>query len=1203
MREKRFFRLTALVLCLAMLMGGMTVFASAASSGGSGSGSVTDTDFAEIQELLNAISYDDYTDKYDAVPAGKEAISVDITDFVADYDGKDEASLGDGARAEVTDAHGFEGVFTPQDGSVTWTVEVPETAKYTIKIEYWPDANRTTSIERVLYVNGKVPFAEARYLTLAKNWTNQYEDAVLVPEGKETLASIKSAAEKHGFKEVSIQTLTKNGEKYQGVVIPFIPNATMTADMTKFCEKYSVRYFLTDIHNNELRPVAVEEPTLMVYYVKDSTGYYSSNFEFVFNKGVNTLTLEGKNEPMTVKSITLLPVEETPSYEEYMKKYKGASAGSDHIKIEGEFPTAMSNKTIYPIEERSCAINSPTSSDRVVLNTIGGEKWATAGQWVEYSFSVKTSGMYDVVTRFRQNVLDGMSTCRTFYVFSEGIKEGADGYYDGVPFEEALKTTYNYNANWQVSALSAGDKYDSNGDGKIDGDDEYVTYPIYLSKDAVYTIRYEVTLGKMGDIVREVEDILNHVNNDYLEIIKLTGTTPDQYRDYGFRTIMLGTLKDMVKQSIRLEKLAVQLTEIAGEKSSSVGTLQKIAVLLEEMGTDDDEIAKNLSQLKSHIGTLGTFLSDVRTQPLQIDYITIQPANSELPAATPSFFQSLGHEISSFFQSFFRDYNALGTLNETDEDACEVWIATGRDQSQVIRNLVNSDFSPATDIAVDLKLVAGGTLLPSILANSGPDVYLGLDQNSVINYAIRSALINIEGMKGFESFTSENFNEAAMQVLGIEDADENMHYYGLPETQNFPMMFVRIDILAELGLDIPKTWDDVEACVPVLQANNMQIGLPTDHNIFLYQSGGNLFADDGMRINLGSSLGGAAFEKMCNFFTMYSYPYSYNPANRFRTGEMPIIIGDYTGMYNQLKVFATEIEGSWNFYPLPGEIDEDGNINNVSVSGVTASVMVKGCDTEQAQLNAWEYMKWYTGKDTQINYANEMVAIMGPSAKHSTANMLALESLPWTTEEAKQVLYQFSNLASIPNYPGTYIIGRYTNFAFLSAYNDKVDPVDALNDYISTIDKEIARKRDEFDLETLAEGDTDYKDLTTKRLAQLEKLVGYIKENKDYSSKYDSLIKQIETAIKSDDMAYLIAAQEAVEALYQELDPTGSKFIADRTKVMGYDMTDTSLTKAEKKTLRKCFSYEVYENTDSIVTQFKCCSDFLADVIRLMNQV
>ena len=68
MRETRFFRLTALVLCCAMLLGGMTMLASAApataTGSGSGSGSVTDTDFADITELLNAISYSEYSDKY-----------------------------------------------------------------------------------------------------------------------------------------------------------------------------------------------------------------------------------------------------------------------------------------------------------------------------------------------------------------------------------------------------------------------------------------------------------------------------------------------------------------------------------------------------------------------------------------------------------------------------------------------------------------------------------------------------------------------------------------------------------------------------------------------------------------------------------------------------------------------------------------------------------------------------------------------------------------------------------------------------------------------------------------------------------------------------------------------------------------------------------------------------------------------------------
>ena len=87
--------------------------------------------------------------------------------------------------------------------------------------------------------------------------------------------------------------------------------------------------------------------------------------------------------------------------------------------------SVMSNKTIYPVEDRSCAINSPTDTTCSVLNTIGGDKWATAGQWVEYRFKVSSSGMYDIVSRFRQDVLDGMSTCRSMYLFSEGLDANA----------------------------------------------------------------------------------------------------------------------------------------------------------------------------------------------------------------------------------------------------------------------------------------------------------------------------------------------------------------------------------------------------------------------------------------------------------------------------------------------------------------------------------------------------------------------------------------------------------------------------------------------------------------------------------------------------------------------------------------------------------------------------------------------------------
>ena len=201
------------------------------------------------------------------------------------------------------------------------------------------------------------------------------------------------------------------------------------------------------------------------------------------------------------------------------------------------------------MEDRSCAINSPTDTACSLLNTVGGEKWATANQWVEYTFQVSSSGMYDIVSRFRQNILDGMYTCRAMYLFSDGLAEGADGYYNGVPFAEAYKLVYDFDDNWQVTALSNGIQYDSNDDGKINKKDKDLTYSVYLEKDVTYTIRFEVTLGRMGDVVRQVEDILGAINTAYLDIIKLTGTNPDKYRDYGFTQVMPDTMKNMVIQS------------------------------------------------------------------------------------------------------------------------------------------------------------------------------------------------------------------------------------------------------------------------------------------------------------------------------------------------------------------------------------------------------------------------------------------------------------------------------------------------------------------------------------------------------------------------------------------------------------------------------------------------------------------------------
>ncbi|MBR2347002.1 MAG: extracellular solute-binding protein [Clostridia bacterium] len=1120
MRTTKFQRLTALILAMTFLLCGSTLTASAA--GGDSEGSELDN----IKELLNAISYNEYMKEYtskgelakeedgddstnpnyfDLVPNAGSEIVLDGLDGVyvnnlgdvLEYDPAEALKPGDAAPKEekpykFSDGE-KEGLMVPDTGTVTWTIAADDAnaikmpTRYSLSIEYYPIANKSASIERVFMINDEVPFAEARYLTISKVWSTPYPDATIKVEKGMTVADLIAEAKAAGFTEAK-EVQDKNGDACVAISFP----EKWTEASTKFVNDYTVRYFTADTDKNEIRESLVQSPTWNTYIFKDSNGFVQTPFEFVIapdEEGKVTLTLEGVNEPIVISKLRLTPCESYRSYEDYREQYSGYGKGGDIVKIEAEYFNASSNQTIYPISDTTSAANSPSATDRTLLNAVGGEKWQNVGQWIEYNFTVSKSGNYNIVARYKQNILDGMATSRILCLYSDAtVAEGEDGYYNGVPFDEATRLKFNYSDDWQSGPLS---------DGVTD-------FEFFFKEGVTYTLRLEISLGAMGPTVSRVQAALDAINNDYLKILKLTGTSPDEFADYGFYEKIPDTMADMWNQHEEIDDI-IEIMLRDSSKSSMTATLQNVSDLLRDMSKDEDEVAKNLSQLKTYIGSLGTWLGDAKTQPLTLDCLVIQSSDAEPPKANANFFQALWHELSGFIQSFFRNYDRMGALtDEAAEDSVEVWIATGRDQSQVIRNLINNNFTKEYGVTVNLRLVAGGTLLPSILAKQGPDVYLGLGAGDVINYAIRGALESIEGMEDFDKVTAD-FNESAMIVLQMEDAYGVNRCYGLPETQSFAMMFVREDVLAELEIEVPRTWDDVKEAIPVLQANNMEIAMINDSNIFIYQMGGELFADGGMRINLDSNLALTAFEDMCAMYTMYSFPYQYDFANRFRTGEMPIGFGDYTGTYNQLKVFATEIEGLWSFYPLPGISDADGNIRCDSVSGVGAVSMIDGCEDKE---RAWKFMKWYVGDSCQIDYSNEMAAILGPSAKHPTANISALESLPWTRAEYEQIKFQFDNLASIPNYPGAYIVGRYTKFAFLDAYNDNQNPVTSLLGYIDYINDEITRKREEFDLEAL-DKTAEQTTLAVRRMQQAVEALNKAKEDSRYSSSYDAKLDEI----------------------------------------------------------------------------------------------
>ncbi len=1186
MSKTKFTRFLSLTLAVMILVSSAVISVSAAKDGHD---NTTDKSIHDFVGKLNTISYAEYMQEYAAAFAGaanakQVEFEFDATEAWSFKDrngntatlenGKWTLTSKDGTTvmneeqakaagfsmddlAYIAEYDGIEAVYTPNLGATTWTLNLKDklTAAgitgdqvFNIGFEYYPISGKPAAIEREFYVNSEAPFSEARALVFSKIWSMKATDGVseltakyILKDGDD-LAAISAEATAVGL-QFSVASDSKS------IVFEW-PDA-ITSAMADVISKYALRYCTVDKDRNELRPTSVQDPEWCEMVLHDSNGYYTDNFGFVLTPDADgniSITLEGVNECMAVSKIVITSYTQEISYADYYNSVVaqvGDKEGTDVIKLEAETPSNTSTNTVYPVEDRVSAATSPADTTRTVLNTIGGSKWATAGQWVEYRFQVNDSGFYNVYSRFKQSFLDGMYVNRLLKLYTdyESAEDYAAahggktaGYYDGIPFAEAAALRYDYNSGWQVTGLSSG-----NG----------TNHKIYLEAGVTYTIHFEVTLGSMNELVRNLEDILNILNNDYLSIIKLTGTDPDTYRDYAFNQLLPDTLMSMMDQAARLEQVSAFLKESSGDASTYTGVCDKLVVLLRKMAIDEDEIAKNLNNFKSYVGSLGTFLSDAKTQPMQLDFIVIQPSTAELPEGEAGFLRSFWHELKSFAQSFIRDYNQMGAMENSDtNENIEVWLPYGRDQANVIRNLATNQFTADTKVSVDLKLVTGGTLLPSILAGMGPDVYMGLTQATVINYAIRGALTNIEDMEGFSDVT-QHFNNAAMIVLGTEDAEGVLHYYGLPENQDFSMMFIRIDILSELGIEIPTTWEEIYVAQSTLESNNMEIGIPENYRMHLYQMEGELFADNGMRINLDSIIGLKSFETMCNMFTQYSFPKDYDAANRFRTGEMPIIVSNYTALYNKLKVFATEIEGSWIMVPLPGytHVDENGNtyINNESVADVDATVMISGSDHEEA---AWKFMKWYTGAECQVEYANEMVAIIGDSAKHPTANREALKSLPWSPEEYEEISKQYENLASVPNYPGYYIISRYTNFAFLDAYNEDADPGDEMLSYINTINKEITRKREEFKLETLEIGQT----LADKRTAQALKAMEVLEAiNAD---KYANLFNSAKYAIANDRIVQLMDTAEE----FSKLLPSYNTYLEEMHAIEN----DKSLTIAER---------------------------------------
>ena len=916
--------------------------------------------------------------------ATKPQTEVDIDLFAYDVE--------EGEASVVTDFYGVDkALSTESDSKVTFTVDVPESGFYNIYLEYLLPQSRGVAAERCIYINGEVPFEDARNLTFTRIW--------------------------------------KDGGPVK-----------------------------IDNQGNQIRPTQVEEFDWQDSYLKDDRGYVADPYMFYFEAGKNTISLGAENEPMVIKKMTVAPVRELDTYQEYIAKQPAVNSSAtakEYIQqIEGETSTFRSESSLYAKYDRSSPTTSPTSVTKTVLNYVGGEAWRSTGQWIEWEFEVPEDGYYNIMVKGRQNYSRGSVSNRAVYIDGE------------IPFEELKEVSFGYSNDWENKTLA---------------DAEGTPYNFYLTKGK-HTIRLEAVLGGLGPILLDLEDSTYRLNQMYRKILVYTGANPDQYRDYYINRVYPEIMDAMDLEAKRLYKLIDDTVAYSGQKADNIASAQTVAQQLERFCEKPNKITLEFINFKDNITALGTAALNMSDTKLDIDFITVSGTDAKVKVKNSNFLTQTWHELKSFGASFIVDYNAVGNVyDENAEDIVKVWITTGRDQGTILKSMIDESFTPNTGIKVNLEIVDPGALLNAVLAGRGPNVVLSVGADQPVNFALRGASEDITQFEGWEEVLS-HYTESSYEQYRLDGA-----IYGIPETQTFNVMFYRKDVLDELGLQPPQTWEELIEMLPTIQGNNLSVGIPTaagssnataagatmsnmpDLSMYfalLYQYGGDMYNEAGTKTTVDNEAGIKAFDDYVRYFNDYGLPTLYDFVSRFRSGEMPIGIAAYS-TYNTLVVSAPEIRGLWEFTLLPGtyRTNENGETYLDRSSFITGSAtMMIASDDEKVKQNAWEFMKWWAKTETQVQFGREIEALLGSSARYATANRDAFVQLSWSAEDIKVLDAQWEQTVGIREVPGGYYTGRHIGNAIRKVLNDKDDTRETIIDYSIKIDEEIEKKRKEFGL-------------------------------------------------------------------------------------------------------------------------------------------
>jgi len=383
--------------------------------------------------------------------------------------------------------------------------------------------------------------------------------------------------------------------------------------------------------------------------------------------------------------------------------------------------------------------------------------------------------------------------------------------------------------------------------------------------------------------------------------------------------------------------------------------------------------------------------------------------------------------------------------------------------------MIEEDFTPSTGIYVNVNVIPPGqadigsqlsVVLLAAATGTSPDVTIGSNSTLPVEFAIRNGVVNLNQFPDYEE-VAKRFRPGALIPYRYTNAQGVTGDYALPETQGFQMLFYRIDLLAQVGLKPPDTWDEVIQMLPTLQQFNMNFyysSAPSAFTPILFQHGGSYYTPDGYFSALDTPEALQAFDLWTSLFAQYRVPIEASFYNRMRSGEMPIGVADYY-TYVQLSTTAPELTGWWEMRPIPGVRKPDGTIDRSTGGAADVGVIYSSSKMKE---EAWEFLKWWTSAEVQERYARELEALLGVEARWNTANVEALTNLPWPIKDIAAILEQWQWFREMPVVLGGYYTARHVENAWNRVVLQGMHVREALEIAVKDINRELRKKQEEF---------------------------------------------------------------------------------------------------------------------------------------------